>query len=751
MGAAAALALGAVFASVPASAAESTTPAAAGGSASPSVSSPASVSSLASEDSGAAGSADQAAPVAWPTGGNVAEEGLAEVVQRDLGMTLAEFNAAGAQGKRAADAAVTLRELPGFVAMRLHRGKILVEGTGTEFETTIGALNAADAAGRNEFVLVPPGTDLGTTAPESTRPANAAEALSAQATASQAASGQVASGQSASAQGTDAARSLQATSAEQLYQAYVRDVGPAGLQAVAAADGKFIIRTGGVNAPETDIAAGAETDAGAAAKEDRMSAAGQAAPTGEPAAAGVSGVSGEPRMSPSEFVARYANVVLEKGGPIASEEDFLGGQGYRIDGGIVCSAGFSAFSPDGKPLVLTAGHCADDGAARLAEVTLPAGEPAGGYLAESGVTGELGTFGFSQFGGPGNARITDPANPGAPGTDIAAIESIRSGLDLLPAATRWEDPADLGAGSVPIVGTAPPLEGQAVCRSGRTEGWSCGTVDEVGIYVVGGSSGDPDDLRSFRGFLSTSVQSSGGDSGGPWISGNYAVGTHSAGNARSSAENFAVAATLEQSLAVLPGVQLRLFLNKPVLTGPLPAGPIVAGQRIEGRGAAAPATDVPAGTQVRITLPGREPLDVAVDAQGNWSFTAPASATEFTAQAINGFSRSGLSTFSTVPKPAAPEPGTPSKPPGAVQPAVPSKPAAAHGDQSAVLTPAPEPSVVAAMPDDRLARAAIGDGAVTAGLADTGASGLLVAGGVAGAALVLGGVLLVALRRRGRR
>lgn len=620
-------------------------------------------------------------------------------------MTVAEFNAAGAQGKRAADAVATLRELPGFVAMRLHQGKVLVEGAGPELDKAIDALNAADTAGRNEFVLVPPGTEL-----------------------------------RATAQVSDAARSLQATSAEQLYQAYVRDVGAAGLQAVAAADGKFIIRTGGVNAPETEPTTEAATDAEAQTAADAASAGDSGAP----------GSAGEPRMSPSEFVARYANVVLEKGDPIASEEDFLGGQGYRIDGGVVCSAGFSAFSPDGKPLVLTAGHCADDGAARLAEVTLPAGEPAGGYLAESGVTGELGTFGFSQFGGPGNARITDPANPGAPGTDIAVIESIRSGLDLLPAATKWEDPADLGAASVPIVGAAPPLEGQAVCRSGRTEGWSCGTVDEVGIYVVGGSSGDPDDLRSFRGFLSTSVQSSGGDSGGPWISGNYAVGTHSAGNARSSAENFAVAATLEQSLAVLPGVQLRLFLNQPVLRGPLPAGPIVAGQRITGRLAAAPVTDVPAGTQVRITLPGREPLDVPLDADGNWTFTAPASATQFTAQAINGFSRSGLSTFSTVPRPAAPEPGTPSKPPGAVKPTVPSRPAAAHGDQAAVLTPASEPSVVAALPD-RLALAAIGDGAVSAGLADTGASGLLVAGGVAGAALVLGGVLLVALRRRGRR
>ncbi len=673
-------------------------------------------------------------------------------------MTLAEFNAAGAQGKRAADAAAALRELPGFVAVRLQDGTILVEGAGPELEKAMGALDAAAPAGPGEFVLVPPGTDLESGARESVPPADSTEASPAETPAAQDVSGQSPSaqdvsaqastappaepasapgepaqdapGQSSSPQATDEAGSLRATSAEQLYQAYVRDVGAAGLQAVASADGKFVIRTGGVNATETGTTNGTDT-----------------APADE---------SGEPPMSPSEFVARYANVVLEKGGPIASEEDFLGGQGYRIDGGIVCSAGFSGFSPDGKPLVLTAGHCADDGAARLAEVTLPAGEPAGGYLSESAVTGELGTFGFSQFGGPGNSRITDPANPGAPGTDIAVIASIRAGLDLIPAATRWEDPADLGAASVPIVGTAAPLEGQAVCRSGRTDGWSCGTVDEVGIYVVGGSSGDPDDLRSFRGFLSTSVQSSGGDSGGPWISGNYAVGTHSAGNARSSTDNFAVAATLEQSLAVLPGVQLRLFLNKPLLAGPLPVGPIVAGQRIAGRLAAAPATDVPAGTQVRITLPGREPVDVAPDADGNWSFTAPESATQFTAQAINGFSRSGLSTFNTDPSPAAPEPGTPSQPPGAVQPAAPSQPAAAHGNLPAVLTPAPEPSVVAALPD-RLTHAATGDGAaiadgaVSAGLANTGASGLLVAGGLAGAALVLGGVLLVALRRCGRR
>ena len=321
-----------------------------------------------------------------------------------------------------------------------------------------------------------------------------------------------------------------------------------------------------------------------------------------------------------------------------------------------------------------------------------------------------------------------------------------------------EDATRLGRGSVKVVGVASPFVGQAVCRSGRTAGWSCGTVDEVGIYVVGGGSGDPDDLRSFSGFLSHSVESSGGDSGGPWISGSYAVGTHSAGETSASTENFAVAATLEDSMSVLPGVQLRLFLNRPVPAGSLPAGPIAAGQRITGRLAADPATDVPAGTRARITFPGREPFDVGVDAAGNWAFSAPGPATEFTAQAINGFSRSGLSTFSTAPAPDGSGAGTPapSGQPAASPPAA-SQPAAAQGGEPAVLAPAPQPSVVAVLPaagpaDDGPDGAAVPDQDATPPmLADTGVSGLTLAAAVAGTVLLLGSLLLVAVRRHTRR
>ena len=205
-------------------------------------------------------------------------------------------------------------------------------------------------------------------------------------------------------------------------------------------------------------------------------------------------------------MARYSNVRLEQGEPLAPEEDFFGGQGYVLNNGIICSAGYGAYSPAGEPMVLTAGHCTEDGTLSTANVERP----------ESPANKLLGTLGFSQFGGPGNSWITgDEANPGNIGTDIAVIECIRSGLDVQPAACRWDAPTNPGSTAVKIIGTASPSPGQAVCRSGRTAGWSCGTVDEVGIYVVGGVTTDPSDLRAFRGFLSNSVQSSGGDSGGP--------------------------------------------------------------------------------------------------------------------------------------------------------------------------------------------------------------------------------------------
>jgi LPXTG-motif cell wall-anchored protein len=552
----------------------------------------------------------------------VSDAGLAEAILRDLGMTLEEFNAAGEQGKRAADAVASLRALPGYVGISLKDGRIVIDGSGPELKAKIAELNAAGPA---DFVLVAASAVSAPTptptpsVPQASQSPSATNAPTAQAT------------PHASPQATP---DRVAASTDQLFKDYVSEVGAEGLQAVAYANGGFVIRTGGTNQPE----AGGAPAGGIAPTTP-------ATPAGGPTAPSAAAASPAATPSPSEFVARYKNVRLEKGEPLAPEEDYFGGQGYVFTNGIICSAGYGAYSPEGKPLVLTAGHCTEDGTLSTADVERP----------ESPANKLLGTVGFSQFGGPGNSWITGAeASPGNIGTDIAVIGDIRAGLEVQPATTRWDAPADPGSTAVQIIGTASPSQGQAVCRSGRTAHWSCGTVDEVGIYVVGGITANPADLRAFRGFLSTSVQSSGGDSGGPWISGNFAVGTHSAGDAPGSAANFAVATTLEDAMTRLPGVQLQLFLNKPSLTEPADGGGVAVGRTITGKVPAAPASAVAAGSKVRITVPGHPPAEVPVDASGNWHFTAPSPAgrLRFTAETVNGFSHSGASSFNVTVLPA---------------------------------------------------------------------------------------------------
>ena len=530
-------------------------------------------------------------------------------------MTLDEFNAAGDQAKRAADALPTLRVLPGYVGIRLEDGKIRVEGPGAGLQSRVAELNQAGPA---EFELVATAAvPESTPAPSETQGTGAGESRKA------------------------SAAELVASSTEQLFQAHVREVGTDGLQAVAYTDGRFVIRTGGANAAEAGTSAEAIP--------------GEALPAGVPARQAAPAAPAPGKVSPADFVARYANVALEQGSPIATEEDLFGGQGYVTDRNIFCSAGFGAFNPAGKPVLLTAGHCAQDGGAKTASIEPRSAAPASGATTPPAPPyAGLGTFGFSQFGGPRNSWITgEESSPGNVGTDIAVVESLRKGLNVQAAATVWGSGSadDPGATAVKIIGSVSPFQGQQVCRSGRTTGWSCGTVQELGIYVVGGTTPDPADLRAFRGFLSKDVQSSGGDSGGPWISGNFAVGTHSAGEGVGATENFAIATTLEDSLARIPGgVQLQLFLNRPQLLAPA-VQTVTAGQPVTGRVPAAPASAVAANSKVRITLAGdapEPPIEVPVDASGNWSFPAPSSTgpLRFSAETVNGFSRSGAASLS---------------------------------------------------------------------------------------------------------
>ena len=134
-----------------------------------------------------------------------------------------------------------------------------------------------------------------------------------------------------------------------------------------------------------------------------------------------------------------------------------------------------------------------------------------------------------------------------------------------------------------------------------------------------------------------------GDSGGPWISGNFAVGTHTGAEDSGGTQIRAIATTLEDALLRIPGgVQLKLFLTKPVPDSPT-GGTVTAGAPVTGQVPAGPASSVAPNSRVRVTAEGQEPVEVPVDAAGNWSFPAPAATGPFnyTVETVNGFSRSG--------------------------------------------------------------------------------------------------------------
>ncbi|WP_255770555.1 peptidase [Pseudarthrobacter sulfonivorans] len=671
-----------------------------------------------------------------PSQAGPSEAGLSEALLRDLGLSLTEFNAAGEVGRRAADALNTLQALPGFVGVSLKNGEILVHGTGPALQAKVDELNQS---GPEVFVLAAP-SPLGTPAQPSPGP---------DATAAPAPSPTASNSSMLGSSAVDpSAPELVAQNIDQLFQAYVHEVGTRGLQAVAYTDGHFVIRTGPGNTSESDVPGAVSEQPSLPASAPEPTLAAEPASSPRPAAAG--------KLTPEQFVSRYANVQLETGAAVKTEDDIFGGQGFFVDNMIRCSTGFSAFGPTGLPLVLTAGHCTGDGTAKAAGLEPLGWAPAGGSSAVTPwpmpALAPLGNFGFSQFGGPNNAAATDGSSVG---TDIAVIKDIAAGLDLQPAASTWGDAKT--PDPVKIVGAAAPVQGEPVCRSGRTTGWKCGTIDSIAIVMMPGSKATPPDYdndpRPVRAFDSSSVASAGGDSGGPWISGNYAVGTHTGAEILDGVQKRAIAATLVDSLASIPGgVQLELFLNKPTVTKPAPGSTFDAGATISGQVAAAPASAVAAGSKVRVTLAGEDPIEVPVDPAGGWSFTAPGvpRPLRFTAETVNGFSKSGATAFEFDPAPAAPPVVAPVVPPAVT----PDGPAAGAPAPSA--TPAPA-ATTAVVPAAGGAPVPAGDAAVVvrplgepAQLASTGASGLLPAAGLAAGALVVGGVLLILLRRRRR-
>ncbi|MFC4123665.1 S1 family peptidase [Nocardia rhizosphaerae] len=209
-------------------------------------------------------------------------------------------------------------------------------------------------------------------------------------------------------------------------------------------------------------------------------------------------------------------VVLSPGGGGPVEYRPMGGDTYitatkslhdtSLQGVDVCSFGFSSTDAAGNALNISAGHCnpnVDNGG--TAPVYVP-------NVRDIPNSPEVGSFAKSVLGGPASL-------------DYSVIQlnerAVNGGMDL---------PRVRGANgtSLAITGTAEPVTGAPVCKTGQSSEFTCGFVSaervETQLFTAEGVS------KTIRGFASTAC-TLGGDSGGAIVTGTLALGITSGSNA----------------------------------------------------------------------------------------------------------------------------------------------------------------------------------------------------------------------------
>ena len=165
--------------------------------------------------------------------------------------------------------------------------------------------------------------------------------------------------------------------------------------------------------------------------------------------------------------------------------DLLGGQQIEFTG-YVCSLGFNTRTSTGAPVMLTAGHC---------------GEGYSTFTSGGVLIGRTTAYSF-----PGNDYARAP---------IASTWTPRGRV------STWN------GGSVAVTGSAAAAVGAAICKSGRTTGWTCGTIQAKNLTV--NYRNDDGSTSVVSGLTQTSACTEGGDSGGANMSGTQAQGLTSGG------------------------------------------------------------------------------------------------------------------------------------------------------------------------------------------------------------------------------
>ena len=157
--------------------------------------------------------------------------------------------------------------------------------------------------------------------------------------------------------------------------------------------------------------------------------------------------------------------------------DVIGGEAYFIDGSARCSVGFAVTGG-----FVSAGHCGSVGSS--------ASEPSG-------------TFEVSEFPGSDYSYVSVDSD-----TPVGVVD-------------------DWNGGTVAVEGSSPAAVGAAVCRSGSTTGWHCGTIEALNATVNYAEG-------SVSGLIQTDVCAEPGDSGGSLLAGSQAQGMTSGGSGNCS-------------------------------------------------------------------------------------------------------------------------------------------------------------------------------------------------------------------------
>lgn len=209
-------------------------------------------------------------------------------------------------------------------------------------------------------------------------------------------------------------------------------------------------------------------------------------------------------------------VILSPGGNKPVDPTPMGGDTYVTTSGpiadapatdiSICSFGFNAVDSSGAAVNLTAGHCNPN------KATGSGGAPV--YLpdpADISRSTQIGSFDRSSLGA-------------ADGLDWSVIALNDTGI-----ASGLDRPTVRGANgsTVTVTGTAAPVIGAPVCKSGQSSSFTCGVVAadrvETQLYMEDGTS------RTVRGFASTACTLA-GDSGGAIVTGTLALGITSGSN-----------------------------------------------------------------------------------------------------------------------------------------------------------------------------------------------------------------------------